>query len=487
MKHSKNFIVLTLLIAITLGAVNCVVPSLVGNSSEVDNKICGKLFNPDGKTPAKHVSVVMRPRDYLAKINMMGKRQATNGIFICSTYTDTAGYYRFTSDDSIPERAYCIEARDSRNNCVLIDSVEIAADMSIMELIDTLKPPANLLGKVPWNPDSLETYVRVFGLNVITKVKPDSSFSLDNLPEGDLRLQMLVFRHGRQSCDTTLLQTATTSGDIARIYPVTFDSRGGSEIAPQLLNYNDPVTQPTPPTSKACSFAGWYKEPMCTTEWQFAKEKVVSPTTIYAKWIVVDVDGNVYTTVKIGNQVWLASDLKTTKYNDSVAIPLISDSTLWDSITTPAYGWYYDYKAGLKAAFGPLYNWYAVHTGKLAPAGWHVSTDGDWDTLQNTLLAQGYGWDGTTGITIVKALAAQSNWDSSTNIGAIGNDPSKNNGTGFSALPGLIFNLHGCWWTTFEFNESEAVSQTMSWYIATISRERRDKKYGSSIRCIRDE
>jgi uncharacterized protein (TIGR02145 family) len=73
--------------------------------------------------------------------------------------------------------------------------------------------------------------------------------------------------------------------------------------------------------------------------------------------------------------------------------------------------------------YGVLYNWFALATGKLAPQGWHVPTDADWDTLHNYLIANGYNWDGTTtGNKIAKSMAAQTDWyTGTTTVGAIGN------------------------------------------------------------------
>jgi len=91
---------------------------------------------------------------------------------------------------------------------------------------------------------------------------------------------------------------------------------------------------------------------------------------------VKDIDGNVYNTVIIGTQVWMKENLKTTKYNDGMPIPLIADGYEWGAINKPAY-----------CVYSPnnLYNWYAVNTGKLCPIGWHVPTDKEWTTLINYL------------------------------------------------------------------------------------------------------
>ena len=93
----------------------------------------------------------------------------------------------------------------------------------------------------------------------------------------------------------------------------------------------------------------------------------------------VDGDGNVYDTVRIGTQTWLAEDLKTTKYNNGVSIPLVTDNTQWASMSSAAFCWYENNPA-YKENYGALYNWYVFNTGKRFPTGWHVPTDAEWDT-----------------------------------------------------------------------------------------------------------
>src|SRR5674476_633708 len=98
---------------------------------------------------------------------------------------------------------------------------------------------------------------------------------------------------------------------------------------------------------------------------------------------VTDIEGNVYHTVKIGTQTWMVENLKTTKYKDGTAIPLVTDNKVWINLPTPAYCWYDNDATTYKNTYGALYNWYAVNTGKLAPTGWHIPTDAEWTTLQN--------------------------------------------------------------------------------------------------------
>ncbi len=95
---------------------------------------------------------------------------------------------------------------------------------------------------------------------------------------------------------------------------------------------------------------------------------------------VTDVDGNTYQTIKIGTQTWMMENLKATHYNDGTAIPKVENSSQWYSQAVGAYC-FYNNDSTNNNTYGKLYNWYAVATGKLAPAGWHVPTLADYNTL----------------------------------------------------------------------------------------------------------
>jgi uncharacterized protein (TIGR02145 family) len=184
------------------------------------------------------------------------------------------------------------------------------------------------------------------------------------------------------------------------------------------------------------------------------------------RWILVikDMDGNSYKTVKIGNQVWTSENWRSTKYKDGTSIPLIADANIWKNLITPGYCWYNN---GTSNAYGALYNWYAVSTGKLAPAGWHVPSAAEWDTLQNYLTAHGYNWDSSVMINkVAQSMAAQQDWPVSLIAGCIGYNLSKNNRSGFSALPGGYrmgstfdsFGIFGYWWTSTQTGTSSTAS-----------------------------
>ncbi len=100
---------------------------------------------------------------------------------------------------------------------------------------------------------------------------------------------------------------------------------------------------------------------------------------------VTDIDGNVYRMVKIGDQWWMAQNLKVTHYNDGTPIPHVTDNDEWRRLTTGAYCTYNN-NENYAITYGRLYNWYAVNDAcNIAPEGWHVPTDADWKKLEMIL------------------------------------------------------------------------------------------------------
>ncbi|MEI6752600.1 MAG: fibrobacter succinogenes major paralogous domain-containing protein [Paludibacter sp.] len=204
---------------------------------------------------------------------------------------------------------------------------------------------------------------------------------------------------------------------------------------------------------------------------------------------IKDVDGNFYRTIKIGSQTWMVENLKTNKYNDGSAIPAVTDNTVWRNLTTGACC-NYNNDAANAAKYGKLYNWYAVNTGKLAPAGWHVPTDAEWTTLENYVKAN-LG----ASVSVAKALAATTDWDASTSAGVIGNDLKKNNSSGFSALSGgnrdsngtfdHVGN-YGAWWSSTEIGSSHAWYRNLYYSDEHLSQSNYDKQDGFSVRLIKD-
>ncbi len=95
---------------------------------------------------------------------------------------------------------------------------------------------------------------------------------------------------------------------------------------------------------------------------------------------VMDIDGNVYDTIKIGTQTWFAKNLRTGRLQDSTPIDAIPNGTQWANTTVPAFSWY-DNNSGNEAVHGKLYNWDAVNSQALCPSGWKVPSEADWNQL----------------------------------------------------------------------------------------------------------
>lgn len=212
---------------------------------------------------------------------------------------------------------------------------------------------------------------------------------------------------------------------------------------------------------------------------------------------VADFEGNVYWAVTIGTQVWTVENLRTTKYSDGTEIPIATDSSAWVNLTTPGYCYFNNMgNADSIRKFGVLYNWYAVDTKRLAPAGWHVPTDAEWDILQNYLIAEGYNWDGIPDSNMIaKSLAAKTDWFTEPGLaaGTIGNDLTQNNTSGFLALPGgsrtdgsFDFGGSGNWWTATEFNASGAVGRNLYYNSERLFWNSNYKSCGFSVRLVKD-
>ena len=212
---------------------------------------------------------------------------------------------------------------------------------------------------------------------------------------------------------------------------------------------------------------------------------------------VTDIDGNVYHTVTIGTQVWMVENLKTTRYRNGDTIGTTTPVTKnINSETEPKYQWAYNGDESNVTKYGRMYTWYVVNDSRnIAPIGWHVPTYGEWLTLVYYLSANGYNYDGTTAHNrIAKSLASNMDWNTSTDTGAIGNDLTMNNTSGFSALPcgtrdsdGKLhsFGYKGNWWSSHGYAKN-AWSWSLYYSSYDLFGMYNSKNYGFSVRCVRD-
>jgi len=211
--------------------------------------------------------------------------------------------------------------------------------------------------------------------------------------------------------------------------------------------------------------------------------------------MIVDIDGNVYHSVTIGTQVWMVENLKTTRYNDGTLISNITVDNEWFNYTSGAFC-NYDNDENNVEKYGRLYNWYAVETGKLAPKGWHIPTDAEWEILIDYLKTNGYSYDGTvTDNRVGKSLASTSGWAFSDEPGDVGNDQATNNSTGFTALPSGYRSVGGVfcfideytkWWSSTSYSESMACYRDIGYGYGHVIWYYTYKSLGFSVRCIKD-
>ena len=201
---------------------------------------------------------------------------------------------------------------------------------------------------------------------------------------------------------------------------------------------------------------------------------------------VTDIDGNVYETVQIGEQVWMAENLKVTHYRNGNEIPTGYSDSEWANLSSGAYAVYDDNESNVDT-YGYLYNGYAVGTGNLAPEGWHVPTDGEYTELSDYLGGQNVA--GGKMKECIEGGCPESEYWNSPNEGA-------SNESGFTALPGGYRNfsfgnyygmgLGGYFWSSTEGGNNGAWYRRLYYNYSEIGRSDYDKTFGFSVRCIRD-
>jgi len=214
------------------------------------------------------------------------------------------------------------------------------------------------------------------------------------------------------------------------------------------------------------------------------------PTPPSAVITVTDIDGNTYSTVTIGSQVWMAENLRTTKYRDGTTIPHVAEVGAWVQLTTDAWC-HYENNGSLDTIYGKLYNWYAAANPMICPLGWHVPTDAEWQQLEAILgmptgILDQIGYRGALQ-NVGGKMKATTLWIGP-NIGAT-------NESGFSALPGggRLYNgefggqgQDGAWWSGSEEGLDEAWDRVVNSNGAGIGRHYNSKRDGICVRCVRD-
>jgi uncharacterized protein (TIGR02145 family) len=198
---------------------------------------------------------------------------------------------------------------------------------------------------------------------------------------------------------------------------------------------------------------------------------------------LIDQEGNVYKTISIGSQVWMAENLKASIYRNGDVITTNLIDSDWPIANDSNIGaWaYYNNDSLYNCPYGKLYNWSAVNDSRqLCPAGWHIPTDAEWITLSDYLLS-----DSLTG---GKMKTSGLQYWYSPNLEA-------SNESGFSGLPGGArfsgglysdIGFAGYWWSSTEYAPEFAFGRILFFDSGVINQNGSAGQAGYSVRCMRD-
>jgi uncharacterized protein (TIGR02145 family) len=219
---------------------------------------------------------------------------------------------------------------------------------------------------------------------------------------------------------------------------------------------------------------------------------VYSPEISITTWkgSVTDASGNLYQIITIGSQDWMGSNLTTSKFNDGSVIQAVTDNLQWSALTSPGSC---EYSYNGQAAIGKLYNYFAITDNrKLCPTGWHIPSDNEWKTLEKYLgmsqdQADATGSRGNDEGGKLKSTNIGTDWNYSS-TGATNTSGFTAKGAGYRYDNGLFssYGQSGNFWTITESDASNAWCRYLTYNSAQINRLAINKKYGFSIRCVKD-
>ena len=223
----------------------------------------------------------------------------------------------------------------------------------------------------------------------------------------------------------------------------------------------------------------YYVRAYATNEVGTAYSNQIKLTTNTASTTISDIEGNIYNTVSIGNQIWMASNLSTSRYRNGAYIPYILNSNQWALTKSPALS-FYNHDNTYETNYGKQYNWYAVtDTQGICPNGWHIPSNNEWTILSDFL--------GGLNVAGGKMKATGTQFWSFPSNG--------NNSSGFTGLPGGFRNVdgtfgilgyNGFWWSATEENEQKAFNRSIIYTDNVLSVGSSSKNQGFSVRCLKD-
>jgi uncharacterized protein (TIGR02145 family) len=217
---------------------------------------------------------------------------------------------------------------------------------------------------------------------------------------------------------------------------------------------------------------------------------IMNPGVTYG--IVADYDGNTYLTTSVGNQTWMAENLKTSHYANGDQIPVVTVQSSWNTLTYGATCWYDNDSLNNHCPFGKLYNFYTVEDPRnVCPSGWHVPTDSDWNQLITYLDPAA----DTTATGITSAIAGGLLKSTGYSYWSFPNT-SANDMSGFSGLPegkrnnttGFEFlGYEGTWWSASAFSTGLAWNVSIVHDSGDMLRSNASKNDGHAVRCLKNQ
>lgn len=198
-----------------------------------------------------------------------------------------------------------------------------------------------------------------------------------------------------------------------------------------------------------------------------------------------DVDGNIYKTIHIGSQIWMAENLRTTRYYTGDQIPIVTDNSTWASLSSPACCWYNN-DINFKNVYGALYNWFTVNSGMICPDGWHVPDDNEWTSL-------------TTYLGDIRTAGGK--LKESGTLHWIDSSSGANNESGFTAVPAgyrdkdgdggfYMIGAFAVWWSSTSYSPTDAawrfILGTTDDIYGGLGGPDGPKSSGFSVRCVKN-
>jgi len=296
-----------------------------------------------------------------------------------------------------------------------------------------------------------------------------NTFRINGFGKG---MYFVTIRNGFESLSGTLLCTDSKESSY-RLEYLESSSAGDKDI--EVKGSANEITMDYEPGDvlKLTATSGSYTS-------VYAFSPLQSAAVTFDFYTCTDWEGNKYASARIGTQLWMAENLKSTKYNTGTQIPNITDAYTWFLHFEPAFAWY-DNDISNKSEYGALYNWYAASNAALCPTGWHVPTDAEWTTLINYL-----GGAAVAGGMLKEP--GNAHWVTP-NIGAT-------NSSGFTALPGgyrsydgifFVKGNSGYFWTSTAVNEPYSYRLGLFSGSEIIESHFSSKTEGYSIRCIKNQ